>query len=144
MRALTIRQPYAALIADGIKSIEVRSWRTSYRGPLLICASARPADVEEELTDGRAVILPAGVACCVVDLWDVTPFSLWHEEAACCDWEANLYAWRLRHPRPVQPVPVKGQQRLFYPPPGVINYLPAGMDWLDAPTPTKKGDLNGI
>ena len=38
MKALTVRQPWASLIALGVKRIETRSWRTSYRGPLAIHA----------------------------------------------------------------------------------------------------------
>lgn len=38
MRALTIRQPWASLIAAGVKTIETRSWATSYRGSMLIHA----------------------------------------------------------------------------------------------------------
>lgn len=42
MKALTIRQPWASLIAHGVKTIETRSWRTHYRGPLAIHAGATP------------------------------------------------------------------------------------------------------
>jgi hypothetical protein len=38
MKALTISQPYASLIADGTKWVENRRWSTSYRGPLAIHA----------------------------------------------------------------------------------------------------------
>lgn len=38
MKALTIRQPWASLIAHGVKTIETRSWSTEYRGPLAIHA----------------------------------------------------------------------------------------------------------
>lgn len=38
MKVLTIRQPWASLIALGEKHIETRSWKTKYRGPLLIHA----------------------------------------------------------------------------------------------------------
>ncbi len=38
MKALTIRQPWASLIAAGVKTIETRSWSTRYRGLLLIHA----------------------------------------------------------------------------------------------------------
>ncbi len=38
MKALTLTQPYATLIAIGAKRIETRSWATSYRGPLAIHA----------------------------------------------------------------------------------------------------------
>ena len=50
MKVIVIRQPWAWLIVNGIKDIENRSWRTRYRGPLLIQASARkPAAGMEDL-----------------------------------------------------------------------------------------------
>ena len=39
MKALSIRQPWAWLIAEGHKDVENRTWRTDYRGPILIHAS---------------------------------------------------------------------------------------------------------
>lgn len=39
-KALSIKQPWAYLIAAGIKDIENRTWKTSYRGRVLIHASA--------------------------------------------------------------------------------------------------------
>jgi len=38
MKALTISQPFASLIASGSKFVENRTWPTSYRGPLAIHA----------------------------------------------------------------------------------------------------------
>lgn len=40
MKALTLTQPWATLVAIGAKRIETRSWSTSYRGPLAIHAAA--------------------------------------------------------------------------------------------------------
>ncbi len=40
MKALTLTQPYATLVALGTKRIETRSWSTQYRGPLAIHAGA--------------------------------------------------------------------------------------------------------
>jgi hypothetical protein len=45
MKAITIRQPFAWLIVKGRKNIENRTWRTHYRGPLLIHAAAKFADI---------------------------------------------------------------------------------------------------
>jgi hypothetical protein len=42
MKTLSIRQPYASLICKGIKTIENRTWKTNYRGKLLIHASGKP------------------------------------------------------------------------------------------------------
>jgi hypothetical protein len=39
MRALSIRQPWAALIVMGLKDIENRPWRTSHRGSIFVHAS---------------------------------------------------------------------------------------------------------
>lgn len=36
MKAITIWQPYASLIAAGLKEYETRSWPTRYRGPIAI------------------------------------------------------------------------------------------------------------
>jgi len=39
MKAITLTQPWATLVAIGAKRIETRSWSTSYRGPLAIHAA---------------------------------------------------------------------------------------------------------
>lgn len=38
MKVLTIKQPWASLIIEGYKKFEFRSWKTNYRGDLLIHA----------------------------------------------------------------------------------------------------------
>lgn len=38
-RVLSIKQPWASLIAHGIKNIENRTWKTKFRGRILIHAS---------------------------------------------------------------------------------------------------------
>ena len=38
MKALTLKQPWATLISEGLKEYEFRSWKTTYRGELLIHA----------------------------------------------------------------------------------------------------------
>ncbi len=65
MRAITIRQPWASLVALGVKTIETRSWRTSYRGPLAIHAGVR-------MPKARAALNP-----CRDDVgdWHVTLFD---------------------------------------------------------------------
>jgi hypothetical protein len=61
--ALTVRQPWANLIASGKKMIETRRWRTVHRGPLLICSSVQPP------------IAPAGCAVAIVNLIDCRPMT---------------------------------------------------------------------
>lgn len=38
MKVLTIKEPWATLIIDGYKKYEFRSWKTNYRGKILIHA----------------------------------------------------------------------------------------------------------
>lgn len=38
MKVITIKQPFASLIAEGFKHYEFRTWRTNYRGEILIHA----------------------------------------------------------------------------------------------------------
>lgn len=41
MKAITLWQPWASLLACGAKEFETRSWATSYRGPIAIHAAAK-------------------------------------------------------------------------------------------------------
>lgn len=41
MKAISIKQPWASLIAHGIKDIENRTWKTKFRGKVYIHASAK-------------------------------------------------------------------------------------------------------
>jgi hypothetical protein len=59
MKALTLYQPWATLVAIGAKRIETRSWSTSYRGPLAIHAGKIRCYINKMSDD------------CV---WDVDPF----------------------------------------------------------------------
>ncbi len=51
MKAISIPQPYASLIASGIADVDNRTWTTDYRGPILIVAPSRrmPAFPEEDM-----------------------------------------------------------------------------------------------
>src|SRR5262249_51258177 len=41
-RALSLKQPWAALLVHGVKTIEIRRWSTRYSGPVLIHAAKIP------------------------------------------------------------------------------------------------------
>lgn len=92
MKALSLHPMYAVEIAVGDKPEEYRTWKTDYRGDLLICAST--------YNDGWEY--PRGYALCVVNLYDIK----WSDENDC-------YAWQLRDIRPVVPFPVKGKLHLY-------------------------------
>lgn len=109
-RILTVRQPWASLIASGTKRVEVRSWRTNYRGPIVILAG-RGRDRECEL----GVEYPSGVTLCVVELLDCVPLAAEHRDASAIGdrfdgavAEGRYYAWVLSAPTPVERVEMRG------------------------------------
>ena len=63
MKALTIIQPWATLIASGHKMNETRSWKTNYRGEVLIHAGKNPKDYTSgcyiDDPDGRHLYMEA-------------------------------------------------------------------------------------
>jgi len=56
MKAISTRQPFAGLIGIKMKLGEVRSVKTSYRGPVLICASQKPYKSPELITDDWSIV----------------------------------------------------------------------------------------
>lgn len=58
MKALSIRQPWAWLVANGHKPIENRTWKTKFRGRVLIHASKGMTN--DEYDDALATAMHAG------------------------------------------------------------------------------------
>jgi hypothetical protein len=110
MKALSVQQPWANMLACGIKTIETRTWRTHYRGPVLICASQRLAPV---LCLLWTPTVPRGVMLAVADLVDCRPMTEADEDAACYYYTDRLFSWVFANVRPVAQRPVKGRLSLF-------------------------------
>jgi hypothetical protein len=119
MKAISIKQPWATLIACGFKTIELRTWCTTHRGPLLVCASASPARTEDakraiEEFGLTATDMPLGQAICIVDVRDVRPATRQDVDAACSSVDASRdHAWIVQHVRDVEPRAVKGRLSFF-------------------------------
>lgn len=96
MKALSVKQPWASLIASGKKTIETRTRSTSHRGPLLICATK-----------------PDGMARCIVDIIDCRPMRAGDWKGACCEPYPNAWGWIIGSVTPIEPFPVRGQLGLF-------------------------------
>ena len=116
MKALTIRQPWASLIAQGDKTIEIRSWRTHYRGPLLITASGKTDDPAQP-------DLPRSCTICIVDLVDCRQATDADGAGACNEPWPDDYAWILANPRPVAELPVKGKLSIWQVPPEIVEKI---------------------
>lgn len=111
MKALSIRQPWASMIARGEKTIEIRSWGTRYRGPLVICAGKTVAPEDKE--DCRD--LPRGCIVAVARLVDCRPALPSDHVVACCDPDPDTdWAWILKQAEEApHPWKVRGKQGLF-------------------------------
>ena len=71
MKAITLTQPWATLVAIGAKRIETRSWSTSYRGPLAIhAAKGYPAEA------ARLCLKEPFLS--VLEAAGLTQFGVWH------------------------------------------------------------------
>lgn len=129
MKAISLWQPWATLIAIGAKRYETRSWSTNYRGPIAIHASARLIDTSEwnpviwkvlYPPNSEPVKRPYSCIVCVVDLVDVLyteeapKSSFWHEqEVYFGDYTPGRFAWRLANVRLVDNVRAVGRQGLW-------------------------------
>ena len=115
MKALTVRQPWAALLMAGIKDVENRSQPTSFRGRLAVHAALKFADpspylvladvaAELELSKSAVLRLPRGVVLGSVELHDC-------RQDSGSRWALpGQWHWLVRDPRPLpEPVPARGQ-----------------------------------
>lgn len=140
MKALTIWQPWASLIACGAKRYETRSWAAKYRGPIAIHAAKK--DISEVLRilpvslaqKMKKVIgaelreLPTGVVIAtaeLVNVWSIAyhpgtyipllgDYLVPEKETAFGDWTPGRYAWELVNVKMLpEPIPTKGKQGLW-------------------------------
>jgi len=125
MRCISLYQPWASLMALGHKTIETRSWGTSYRGLLAIHASKRlvmPPDPEF-----RQAIVELGLMkyewplgqivgiCRLLDCVTITPhMPLSGYEHLFGDFTVGRVAWLTSNMENlIEPVKCVGRQGLF-------------------------------
>lgn len=120
MKALSIRQPWAELILQGRKTIELRTWSTTHRGALALHAAQKMETENCETYDLDPETLTRGALIGRVDLVDVVELdeaqyeALRDEHLSLKAWPGGLYAWRFSHPtRLHEPITMSGKQGLF-------------------------------
>lgn len=91
MKALSVRCDYVMQMINGTKKIEYRTWKTNYRGPILMCSTAK-----------RVPNSAPGYALCVMDLYRID----WNDVDQC-------YYWYIKLKNLIDPIKVKGQLKLF-------------------------------
>jgi activating signal cointegrator 1 len=138
MKALTLTQPWATLVAIGAKKIETRSWSTSYRGSIAIHAAKGFPKWAREFTQeqvcSQAVcfsqwpplgypwyplgfVLATGrlVHCMLTQQVPHLLPTLWTpREREFGDYAPDRYAWILEDIKPFpEPIPAKGALGLW-------------------------------
>lgn len=116
-------QPWAQLMAMGLKTVETRRFRLSHRGDLAICAGrARVICLERILAKPEfaalsGVKLEWGKVLCVVELYDCLPTTRYNPgaERPFGNYVFGRQAWLTRNLRTLpEPVPVRGSCGIFF------------------------------
>lgn len=131
MKALTVVQPWALLLAHGVKEYETRGRSTTYRGPLVLHASKRWTKDEVRMTAEfrqRGVITqdmlsgPAwafGSAIAMIDLvgclaTEVLEDQVSDLEHALGNFSWDRFGWQMANPRLFElAVPARGMLGLW-------------------------------
>ena len=121
MKCLSVSQPYADLIINGKKTIELRTWNTKFRGEFLVHAPLKvKADVCEKLCVDKTK-LKTGVILGKVELYDVKVYNSLREfksdsknHLASEDFFHHRYGFLLRNPQELKvPIPYRGSLGFF-------------------------------
>lgn len=122
MKCLSLKPPWHWAILEGHKQIENRTWRTNYRGPLLIHASKTWDEQGARILNrnGFHGPFPAnfGMIVGIVDLIDVIDDLM----PVASKWFTGPFGWILRNPRWLpKPILWRGMLGLFDVPDEVIQ-----------------------
>lgn len=120
MKAISIRQPWAELILQGRKTIELRTWDTRIRGRVAVHTGTQVERAACEAYDLDPANLVRGALLGYVDIvgvvavhqdnWD----ELREQHLALGDYPGPRKGWRLANPeRSPQPIPMRGRRQFF-------------------------------
>lgn len=122
MKALTIKEPWASLIIEEYKKYEFRSWKTKYRGKILIHSGCsvekdiinRFSDYDININPGYIIGHATIVDCILVDeefnkkLRNIDPVVYGRSN------HTETYAWNLENVVKYEnPIPCKGKLGLW-------------------------------
>lgn len=148
MMAITLWQPWASLIAVGLKRYETRHWPTWYRRKLLIHAAKRKMTQKDkvvwalahrlaEIPEPSIDELPHGAIVAIADLtgcfkmgaeysWQLENIQIDEQSAlerSVGNWAPGRFAWQLENIQPIDPIECKGGQSFWFPPQDVLEKI---------------------
>lgn len=124
MKVITIKQPFATLIAEGIKEYEFRTWKTKYRGEIFIHAGKgidkkamkKYEHLSLEYPNGCILAKATITDCIYVDdnmrkiLKEKNPL-VYSSIIKHTEWEG--YGFKLENIEKIKQIPVKGKLSLW-------------------------------
>lgn len=127
MKVLSIQEPYVSLISKGLKFIETRSWKTNYRGEILIHASLGKKSMKNidnpdvikliddiQMMYGKIVCSANIVDCVLMDEIFINQIKKNHIEYILGIYEIGRYAWILENIKLLnEPIKAKGKLNLW-------------------------------
>ena len=127
MRVISIKQPFASLIAEGYKEYEFRTWKTNYRGEIYIHASlsankeAMKKYKDLNLTYPKGCIIAKATLSDCIEINDnfkklikkKNKYTYIYNHVLEND--DNKYAFFLTNIEKIKPIPIKGKL-------GIWNY----------------------
>ena len=118
MKVITIKEPFATLIKDGVKVYETRSWKTNYRGEIYIHAGIGKADNVDKANKHLKSKTNPGYILCKCNLVDCIPMTkefinYINQETNESDYgrfEEGRYAWKMEVVEVLnEPIKAKGK-----------------------------------
>ena len=120
MKVLTIKEPYATLIAEGLKKYEFRTWKTKYRGEVLIHAAKTPNNenkkrfIDRNLNYKEGFIIAKATITDCVEVDDKLIKELLNKDQEVyknlsVKRDKPLYGFKLENVERIDPIEAKGQ-----------------------------------
>ncbi len=125
MKVITIKQPFATLIAEGLKEYEFRTWKTKFRGDILIHAGKgidkkamkRYEHLNLEYPSGQIIAKATITDCLYVDdnlkeqLQKKDPLVYYGILQKDSNWDG--YGFKLENIKKIEPIKINGKLSLW-------------------------------
>lgn len=125
MKVITVKQPFATLIAEGLKEYEFRTWKTKYRGDILIHAGKgidkeamkRYEHLNLEYPLGQIIAKATITDCVYVDkdlkdqLQEKDPLVYYGIIRKDSTWDG--YGFKLENTKKITPIEINGKLSLW-------------------------------
>ena len=124
MKVITIKQPWATLIAKGCKEYEFRTWKTKYRGDILIHAGkgidkkaiTKFENLNLEYPKGYIIAKAKITDCIYVDdkfIREIVPKNLEVYKGLINKDNWNGYGFKIEEVEEIEPIQINGKLSLW-------------------------------